>query len=198
MTTLPPSLQSLFALSPMTLADLPAYVDMLGDPRVHQYLFFAPASEAEIREYLEPQLQAQTNGESKGQILAVRDPQGRFEGMVALIESEQPGTFELGFQLHPSTWGQGVATAAARLMLGTAFDKLGAEQVSADCYQTNAASQRVLAKAGLWITGIKKGVFEQGTVNQCCYGLTRSEYQRSRAVAAITAGAELDAVLSTN
>jgi RimJ/RimL family protein N-acetyltransferase len=55
----------------------------------------------------------------------------------------------VGYVLAPSAWGRGYATQIAVVSVGYAFEVLGAEQVFASVLATNAASRRVLEKAGL-------------------------------------------------
>ena len=56
---------------------------------------------------------------------------------------------EVGYDLHPRAWGRGLATEAARAVMGYAFGALGLERVVAVVKPDNLASQRVLEKAGL-------------------------------------------------
>jgi RimJ/RimL family protein N-acetyltransferase len=55
----------------------------------------------------------------------------------------------VGYVVAPSAWGHGYATEIAAASVGYAFDVLGAEQLFASVLATNAASRRVLEKAGL-------------------------------------------------
>ncbi len=66
----------------------------------------------------------------------------------------QPGLPErtqgvIGYIVHPDVAGRGVATAVARGLLTAAFDHLGLRRVTASCNADNAASARVLEKAGM-------------------------------------------------
>src|SRR6185437_5321908 len=56
---------------------------------------------------------------------------------------------ELGYDLHPSAWGRGLATEAARAVMRIAFGELGLDRVVAVVKPDHVASQRVLVKAGL-------------------------------------------------
>ena len=56
---------------------------------------------------------------------------------------------ELGYELHPDSWGQGYATEAARTMLAFAFQTLRLQRVWAQCLPENTASVRVLARLGM-------------------------------------------------
>ena len=62
-------------------------------------------------------------------------------------------TGTLGYWIGQPFAGQGLATAAVRAMLGYAFDELGLHRVEAACVPANAASRRVLEKAGFELEG---------------------------------------------
>jgi RimJ/RimL family protein N-acetyltransferase len=55
----------------------------------------------------------------------------------------------IGYLVRPGHEGGGVATATARALLAAAFDHLGLRRVAAAAYLDNAASVRVLEKAGM-------------------------------------------------
>jgi len=56
---------------------------------------------------------------------------------------------ELGYELHPDSWGQGYATEAARRMLAFGFHTLPLQRVWAQCRAENTASVRVLERLGM-------------------------------------------------
>jgi RimJ/RimL family protein N-acetyltransferase len=62
---------------------------------------------------------------------------------------------ELGYDLHPDTWGRGLATEAARAVMDQAFGRLGIDRVMAVVKPDNVASRRVLEKAGLHRAGTR-------------------------------------------
>jgi len=72
---------------------------------------------------------------------------GRVVGSIGLTVAGSSA--ELGYVVHPSYWGQGVATAAAILMLRHGFGPLGLTRIHALISTENPASARVLEKAGL-------------------------------------------------
>lgn len=65
-------------------------------------------------------------------------------------------TAEIGYWLGREFWGRGVATDAVRLATRYAFDRLGMHRVFAVPYARNAASQRVLEKAGYAREGLMR------------------------------------------
>jgi ribosomal-protein-alanine N-acetyltransferase len=55
---------------------------------------------------------------------------------------------ELAYHFSPAVWGRGYASELATHCLRVAAERLGVSEVSAFAHPDNAASQRVLAKAG--------------------------------------------------
>ena len=64
-------------------------------------------------------------------------------------EGDDPGEIELGYRLKRSTWGKGYATEGSRALIRKGFTELGVQRVMAETMAVNAASRRVMEKAGL-------------------------------------------------
>ena len=60
-----------------------------------------------------------------------------------------PEEAELGYRLRRSAWGKGYATEGSRALIRRGFTELGARRVVAETMAVNAASRRVMEKAGL-------------------------------------------------
>ncbi|CAH1059687.1 hypothetical protein PAECIP111894_05899 [Paenibacillus pseudetheri] len=60
---------------------------------------------------------------------------------------------EIGYTVHPDVWGQGVATAAAGLMLNFGFEELHLHRIYATCDPRNSGSSKVLTKIGMTYEG---------------------------------------------
>lgn len=69
---------------------------------------------------------------------------------------------ELGYALHPSQWGRGVAREAATLALDWAFDTLGLHRVDAGIDPDNAASRTLLHRLGFVTEGLQRESFFVG------------------------------------
>lgn len=121
---------------------------------------------------------------------AVEKATGRFVGWFHLrpADGAPPGEVELGYRLRRSAWGKGYATEGSRALVDKGFADLGARRVVASTMVVNAASRRVLEKAGLryvrsfhqpWPDHIEGE--ELGDVE---YALLRSEWERAPAEAA--------------
>ena len=114
-------------------------------------------------------------------------PNGGGEGgrLVGVIHAElQPnnGSAELGYWIGVPFWGRGYMTEAVRAIIEMAFSALELNRVSAHFFVRNAASGRVLTKAGMRTEGTlrqvirKNGRYEDVTV---C-GILRSDWEATR------------------
>jgi [ribosomal protein S5]-alanine N-acetyltransferase len=87
---------------------------------------------------------------------AVDRRSGRWLGQVGL--NRRPGwpgphKVEVGWELHPSVWGRGLATEGGRAALGYGFEVVGLERIISAARADNAASRRVMEKLGLAFQG---------------------------------------------
>ena len=73
-------------------------------------------------------------------------------------------TATIGYWLGRPFWGRGIATAALEALTEYAFQKHALRRISSVVMRPNAASARVLEKAGYVLEGImRNGVVKQGT-----------------------------------
>ena len=63
------------------------------------------------------------------------------------------GIAEIGYGLLPAFWGKGYASEAVSAVVGWALSQPGVTRIEAETDPDNAASQRVLEKAGFLPTG---------------------------------------------
>ncbi len=97
-----------------------------------------------------PDAWADERGEMTFAVTAAAD--GRLLAMVGLHAGD-PTMREIGYWTAPWARGQGVMTAAARLVCGYAFDVLGLERVEWQARVGNDASRRVAEKLGFTMEG---------------------------------------------
>ncbi len=69
---------------------------------------------------------------------------------------------EVGFILHPMTWGQGLATEVLQALLDYGFQTLGYEEITADVDPRNSASLGLLKKFHFEETGRAERTFLLG------------------------------------
>lgn len=145
-----------FVLRPITADDLPHLIALDDDPEVMRYLNGGqPADRQHIEQVVLPSFLAASRA---GPHLGVWVVEGalrtggatEFLGWVSLrrMDPARTDTATLGFRFRRASWGRGVATAAARSVLMTAFAAGEVERVLATTYQDNVASRRVLEKLG--------------------------------------------------
>lgn len=130
-------------------SDFDAIHAYASDPEVTRFMFFAPRSRDETRDYLERMLLTQRQvPRVVWELAMVRAGDGRLIGGCDLT-IEQPQQADLGFILAKAAWGHGYATEIARALVAAAFEALGVDRVFATCDVDNYASARVLERAGL-------------------------------------------------
>jgi ribosomal-protein-alanine N-acetyltransferase len=77
---------------------------------------------------------------------------GRWLGEIGLNERPDwpgPHKVEVGWELHPSMWGQGLAAEGGRAALRYGLEVIGLQRIVSVARADNAASRRVMEKCGL-------------------------------------------------
>lgn len=125
--------------------DLPLALALWGDPRVSA-MIGGPFTPQQIRARLAHEIaQMQQTGMQYWPIFLLDG--GDFVGCTGL-RPKYPRTFELGFHLLPDHWGKGLASEAARAVIGYGFGTLHAEALFAGHQPANATSKHILLKLG--------------------------------------------------
>lgn len=83
--------------------------------------------------------------------------QGRVIGKAGLFRLP-----EIGFILHPETWGRGIATEALSAIIPAAFARFPIPGITADVDPRNAGSLRVLKKLGFAETARARNTYRIG------------------------------------
>jgi len=99
----------------------------------------------------------QWRDEGFGPLAALHRRTGEWIGQIGLNRVAgwpHADNVEVGFELKPWCWGQGLATEGARACLRFGFDQLGLGRIIGVTNPANAASRRVLEKAGLAYQGL--------------------------------------------
>ncbi|CAA9423190.1 MAG: Acetyltransferase, GNAT family [uncultured Rubrobacteraceae bacterium] len=127
-------------------ADVDRLLALHNDPEVMRFLNGGkPTSREEVeREYRE-------HFAGDGYWAAVEKATGEFVGWFVLQSREggAPEGHELGYRLKRSAWGKGYATEGSLALVKKGFADLGVRRVWAQTMAVNAASRRVMEKAGL-------------------------------------------------
>lgn len=82
---------------------------------------------------------------------------------------------EIGYWLGEEYWNRGIATEAVIAVTGYAMNTLGMQRVYAEVFEWNAASMRVLEKAGFAREGVlrKSAVKDRRPIDQVMYARVR-------------------------
>ncbi|MEZ8092973.1 GNAT family N-acetyltransferase [Photobacterium swingsii] len=180
----PVALTPTLNISLITLNDLPDIINMLGNPAVSEFLFFAPAPVEVYEGFFGPIITNTEKAIAVGEwpehlTIVIRDTSGAYMGMAGLPSVMfLEGNFEVGYQLAEHAWGQGIATQAALYLTSLAFNELGAHKVTADCYASNIGSYKTLEKCGFNREGSQKNYYkvENGFVDRLHYGMTKTDF----------------------
>jgi len=96
---------------------------------------------------------------------AIRGPARNLIGGVGLegLSADQSHRAEIGYWLAEPFWGRGIATSAVRAVCRYAFDTFGLEKITAQVFDGNDASCRVLEKCGFHQEGfLQKHLVKDG------------------------------------
>jgi len=133
--------------------DLELLVALYGEPRVARFLSVDGRPwprERSVSAFEHFRRQWQDHG--FGPWAVFDKATGGWLGQIGLNELPRwpgPDKIEVGWDLHPSVWGQGLATEGARAALGYGFEVVGVERIISTARADNAASRRVMEKCGL-------------------------------------------------
>ncbi|MBA2618292.1 MAG: GNAT family N-acetyltransferase [Rubrobacter sp.] len=167
-----------------TEADADNLFDLDGDSEVMRFLTGGKPTPRDVilNETLPRFLRAYERFEGFGVWAAIERSSGEFLGWFEFYppDGRGPEEAELGYRLRRSAWGKGYATEGSRALIRKGFAELGVRRVVAETMAVNAASRRVMEKAGLTYVRIFHQQWpwriegeEHGDVE---YSLTRTDY----------------------
>ena len=90
--------------------------------------------------------------------------EGKFCGVIDIVRDVRHQSGELGYWIGPADWGKGFATEAVVEMIRFGFEDLGLHRIHAAHFTRNPASGRVMAKAGMKVEGINRGLYKKNGV----------------------------------
>lgn len=144
---------SLFLLTPERVTE--AYVGWLNDAAINRFLEsrFEVHTLASTRDFVAAALASRDS-----LLLGIEQvSSGNHVGNIKIGPvNQRHRTGEIGILIGDrSAWGQGIGTAAIRLMCDIARDRLGLRKVTAGCYGSNVGSRRAFEKAGFTVEGVR-------------------------------------------
>jgi RimJ/RimL family protein N-acetyltransferase len=165
--------------------DLDLLVELYGDPDVMLFVNNGrPVARSEVHEELEHFVVPREA--PFGFWAAQERSTGRFLGWFHFrpADPDQPRIVELGYRLHRSAWGRGLATEGSRALIDRGFANPDLDRVVAETMVVHGASRRVMEKLGMrlvrtfhadWPVRIPGD--EHGDVE---YAIDRAEWQAGR------------------
>ena len=169
----PVSLRPLRAEDSRTLAELAnsrAIWLMVRD------IFPHPYTEKDARAFIEMASQSETA------TIYVIDYNGELAGVLGLHPQRDVyrHSMEIGYWLGERFWKKGIARAAVELALEIGFRKLGLQRIFACVFSNNAASMRVLERAGFTHEGTARAaVIKDGRIlDECRFSILADEWER--------------------
>ena len=132
--------------------DLDNLVALDDDPQVMRFINGGQPAD---RTAIEHGLRSATHAGGLGRWAADDLGSGEFVGWFGLVPvvdgplAGGPDRAELGYRLCRRYWGHGLATEGSQALVAYGFDRLGLRRIVAQTMTVNAASRRVMEKAGL-------------------------------------------------
>lgn len=162
-------------------SDLHCIHELHSFPEVAQYNTIGiPKNLAATRRVLSARLDSSDRTEL-GWVL--RDKDNQFVGEMGLKEAAPRfQKAEISYSIHPDFWNQGFASEALKRLLQQAFDVLHLHRVEAGVAVANAASIRVLEKAGMQREGRHRDILPlaSGWSDNFSYALLASDFQNKK------------------
>jgi RimJ/RimL family protein N-acetyltransferase len=179
MDTIPTLQSERLTLRAFSLADATAVQAILNDPVITDYMLYIPypCSVEWVEAYIERVNVDVPTG--RYTFCIVRRADDTIMGRINIRLNDDHQRAEIGYWVGRAFWGQGYASEAARRIVQFGFDDLGLNRIIGQCFVRNAASVRVLQKAGMRREAtfrddfLKNGVYESTHL----YAILRSEYE---------------------
>lgn len=163
-------------------------------PSVHRYAAleqvshhqpWGPNTEEQSREYVHQIMeQAKKTERTQFAFAVVWKESGQLIGAGELFRRDpENGVGEIGYILHPDYWGRGIATEVAEWLIGYGFSEQNLHRICATCDPANAASKKVLEKAGMVLEGrLRENLrMQNGWRDSLVYGMLEQEWGEKRA-----------------
>lgn len=161
--------------------DLPALFSVNGDDEVTRYLPYGSwKTPADGAAWFERARERHASGEAMQFAITLRDS-GRAVGTMLLFRFDEPtGRAEVGYVLARELWGKGLMKEALDAFIVFAFERVGLKRLEAQLDPRNAASAKLLERAGFVKEGHqRRNFFAKGELADTgLYGLLREDRGR--------------------
>jgi ribosomal-protein-alanine N-acetyltransferase len=167
-------------LRPLAPTDLEFVFRHFSDPEVTRYMLDEePLSDIrQAQELID--FYAQPDGKNYNRWGIARKENGALIGTCGFHKwNRRSARAEIGYDLTPAFWGQGVMTEAVSAMLWNGFGRMGLNRVEAIVYPENIASVRLLTHLGFSREGVMREYYRLGGrfYDHALFSLLRREWE---------------------
>lgn len=147
-----------FLLRAVTLDDVADIFRIMSDPRVTRYFGTPPMTGSEQAQQRVQAIQTAFQEQAGVRWAIAERVSGQLIGSAGFWRLIKPhDRAEVGYELAPEWWGQGVMPEALAAMLDFGFARMGLHSVEAQIHPDNSGSRRVLEKLGF----VQEGYFHE-------------------------------------
>lgn len=165
-----------FELRPWRMGDVPALARHANNKKIADNLrdgFPHPYTPDDAMRFISACL---SDGEARNCLRAI-SINGEAAGSIGVFLKEDvyAKSAELGYWLAEPYWGRGIMTQAVRDITAHAFAVYDIVRIFAEPFAENAASRRLLERAGFTLEGVlKQSIYKNGRIqDSCVYALLR-------------------------
>lgn len=149
-------LSNSFTITDVTPADKPAYLEHLQEKQIYDQTLNIPYpyTQADADWWIN-HVAEETQKQGRSVNWAIRRQDGYLMGGIGYhgLELGKSHKAEIGYWLAKPYWGQGVMTEAVKKVTDFAFSELGLIRITANVFDFNQGSARVLEKSGYQLEG---------------------------------------------
>ena len=168
-------------LRALTPDDAPAIFAYASDPEVARHMVWeAHRSVKDAEAFLDLTMGRYGSGDAPDWGMVYKGD-GRLVGTSGFVAWEREhARAEAGYVLHRGYWGMGLAAEALGAMISFGFERMDLNRIEARCVAENAASARVMEKAGMSYEGTMRGrEFLKGEYRDMkLYAIVKDDYRR--------------------
>ena len=154
-----------------------------SEPSAGRYQPLRLMTSVELRQTLEAEASLPLDGRFSGTARFIVETAAGPAGWITLREvNREHRRGDIGYTIGEAFRGRGIASAAVQALLTIAFEGVDLDRLGAVAVVENAASRRVLERAGFRLEGIARAylVIDGHRIDHACYGLLRDEWERGR------------------
>lgn len=169
------------ALRPVERADIPALLEVNGDPEVTRFLPYPTWKTPDDGAAWFERMAALASSGTARQLVVVHAADGKVVGTVLLFRFDEGSSrLELGYVLGRRHWRQGLMREALAGVCAHAFSAMGIRRIEAEVNPANVASTALLERLGFTLEGRLRQRWVSGGVayDTHLYGCLAEDWRR--------------------